>query len=374
MQPINIAEVNQNVDTSSQNRSATSAIIEGVVRFVMGTAAGMVGALAVYPIDMAKTRLQNQKSTGNFASQKLYNNFWDVWKHIFKHEGFFALYKGLGPQMIGVGPEKAIKLVVNDTVRDIFRTDGEVPEWAALVAGATAGGCQVVVTNPLEIIKIRMQVASETGQSTSIMKEFNSLGTNFGNRFWGLYKGASACFARDIPFSFIYFPTYSALKQGALRSSWAVNEDGSLNTLGILGPGTMAGAPAAYLTTPFDVIKTRLQVKTKEGELAYKGLMDCGRRIVQEEGFPALFKGGMMRIFRSAPQFGVTLLTYEKLQSYFNPAAYFGGSQPIGSHKSVHSIHISQLPALNQNHVGGYKIAAATYAGMENKFGLHLPR
>ena len=39
------------------------------------------------------------------------------------------------------------------------------------------------------------------------------------------------------------------------------------------------GAPAASLTTPADVVKTRLQVKSKEGRTAYSGMIDCFRKV-----------------------------------------------------------------------------------------------
>lgn len=65
--------------------------------------------------------------------------------------------------------------------------------------------------------------------------------------------------------------------------------------------------PSAYLTTPADVVKTRLQTEARKGETHYKGLLDALRKIPAEEGFGALFKGGLARVLRSSPQFGVTL-------------------------------------------------------------------
>ena len=71
--------------------------------------------------------------------------------------------------------------------------------------------------------------------------------------------------------------------------------------------------PAAYLVTPADVIKTRLQVAARKGETTYTGIMDAFRKILREEGPRAFFKGGVARVFRSSPQFGVTLAAYEFL-------------------------------------------------------------
>lgn len=75
--------------------------------------------------------------------------------------------------------------------------------------------------------------------------------------------------------------------------------------------------PAAYLTTPADVVKTRLQVEARKGETNYKGIVDAFKKIFREEGFRALYKGGPARVIRSSPQFAGTLLAFETLQSSF---------------------------------------------------------
>jgi Mitochondrial carrier protein len=58
-----------------------------------------------------------------------------------------------------VAPEKAIKLTMNDLVRTILKDkkSGELPLYAEILAGCAAGGSQVLFTNPLEIVKIRLQ-------------------------------------------------------------------------------------------------------------------------------------------------------------------------------------------------------------------------
>ena len=51
------------------------------------------------------------------------------------------------------------------------------------------------------------------------------------------------------------------------------------------------GVPAASLTTPADVIKTRLQVAARAGQTTYNGVFDAARKIWQEEGTKAFWKG-----------------------------------------------------------------------------------
>jgi solute carrier family 25 aspartate/glutamate transporter 12/13 len=147
--------------------------LESAYRFVLGSIAGACGATAVYPIDLVKTRMQNQR-TGSLMGEVAYKNSLDCFKKVVKFEGMYfvclnthlslgllGLYRGLLPQIIGVAPEKAIKLTMNDLVRDKLTTDGRITLAGEIIAGGCAGASQVVFTNPLEIVKIRLQVAGE---------------------------------------------------------------------------------------------------------------------------------------------------------------------------------------------------------------------
>ena len=127
----------------------------------------------------------------------------------------------------------------------------------------------------------------------------------------GLYKGVGACLLRDVPFSAVYFPTYAHLKKDLFGES----PQKKLGVLQLLTAGAIAGIPAAYLTTPADVIKTRLQVEARRGEATYNGLVDCARKIYRDEGWRTFFRGGPARVLRSSPQFGFTLAAYEVLST-----------------------------------------------------------
>ncbi|XP_077793081.1 electrogenic aspartate/glutamate antiporter SLC25A13, mitochondrial isoform X4 [Podarcis muralis] len=280
--PYNLAEAQRQQAPSDVSRPILIQVAESAYRFALGSIAGAVGATAVYPIDLVKTRMQNQRSTGSFIGELMYKNSFDCFKKVLRYEGFFGLYRGLLPQLLGVAPEKAIKLTVNDFIRDKFMArDGSVPLAAEIVAGGCAGASQVIFTNPLEIVKIRLQVAGEitTGPRVSALTVLRDLG------FFGLYKGAKACFLRDIPFSAIYFPCYAHMK-----SAFA-GEDGRVSPWSLLLAGAIAGMPAASLVTPADVIKTRLQVAARAGQTTYSGVIDCFGKILREEGPRAFWKG-----------------------------------------------------------------------------------
>ncbi|XP_049946297.1 calcium-binding mitochondrial carrier protein Aralar1 isoform X3 [Schistocerca serialis cubense] len=349
--------------SSPEERGIVIQILESVYRFTLGSVGGAVGATAVYPIDLVKTRMQNQR-TGSFIGELMYRNSFDCCRKVIRHEGFFGLYRGLVPQLMGVAPEKAIKLTVNDLVRDKFMDkNGNLPLYGEIVSGACAGGSQVIFTNPLEIVKIRLQVAGEIagGAKVSALSVVKELG------LFGLYKGAKACFLRDIPFSAIYFPAYAHTKEKL------ADENGYNHPLTLLLAGAIAGVPAASLVTPADVIKTRLQVVARAGQTTYNGVIDAARKIYAEEGPRAFWKGATARVFRSSPQFGVTLLTYEVLQRLF--FIDFGGTRPAGSELNVPATGVAdEMKSTNPDHIGGYQVALPIFAGIESKFGLCLPR
>ena len=135
-------------DMASKAKSKTHSILHSVLEsahhFALGSIAGAFGAFMVYPIDLVKTRMQNQRSSR--VGEKLYKNSIDCARKVIKNEGPRGLYSGVGPQLVGVAPEKAIKLTVNDLVRGYFGNPETGKIWWGheVLAGASAGGCQVV--------------------------------------------------------------------------------------------------------------------------------------------------------------------------------------------------------------------------------------
>ncbi len=229
--------------------------------FFYGLISGYVGAICVYPIDYIKTNIQNNRSFNDIIKTTKLKNY----------------YKGSFIQLIGIGPEKSIKIFVANYMTNEYNSN-------IILSGACAGASQVLVTNPIEIIKIQYQM-----NLTQNKNLFNILKTT------NLYKGASACFLRDIPFSAIYFPTYNYLKKEFPNNYFIA--------------GTLAGIPAAYLVTPFDVIKTRYQTDKN-----YKNMLDCVKKTYSQNGFKGFWKGGLWRVLKSSPQFGITFFVFEKLK------------------------------------------------------------
>ncbi len=130
--------------SKSSQQSILLQVAGSAYSFLLGSVAGAFGAFMVYPIDLVKTRMQNQR--GADPGQRLYKNSIDCFRKVIANEGFRGLYSGVLPQLVGVAPEKAIKLTVNDIVRGALtdKKSGQIALQYELLAGGTAGACQVV--------------------------------------------------------------------------------------------------------------------------------------------------------------------------------------------------------------------------------------
>uniref|UniRef100_A0A7S1CAX8 Uncharacterized protein n=1 Tax=Bicosoecida sp. CB-2014 TaxID=1486930 RepID=A0A7S1CAX8_9STRA len=272
-------------------------------KLVVGAIAGIVGTSAAFPLDMVKTRMQSQKVGPD--GTKVYKNAIDCFRQIIRHEGARGLYKGLGANLTGVAPEKAIKLTVNDFFRDKFTTDGHIPVQFEALSGALAGLCQVTATNPMEITKIRMQMQ----MTLPVEKRVNTMGVVRQLGLRGMYHGAGMTLMRDIPYSILFFPGYAHL-----RHLFADGHEGTRYILGVFVAGGLGSAIPAGFCTPMDVVKTRIQAPGGRGK--YKGAADCARQILRDEGIFAFYKGAVPRMLVQAPLFAVALLAFE-LQKNF---------------------------------------------------------
>ncbi|XP_028264048.1 mitochondrial glutamate carrier 1 [Parambassis ranga] len=303
-------------------------------KLINGGVAGLVGVTCVFPIDLAKTRLQNQQGI------QVYKGMLDCLAKTVRSEGYFGCYRGAAVNLTLVTPEKAIKLAANDVFRQKLSKDGHLPLWGEVLAGCGAGTCQVVVTTPMEMLKIQLQDAGRLAAQRPVTAQAQAAATGPApslvapppqarstppprpsatgitaellktRGLAGLYRGAGATLMRDVPFSMIYFPLFANLN--------ALGRTGSQGDVQAQAPfwqsfvaGCSAGSVAAVAVTPLDVIKTRLQTLQKgEGEDSYRGILDCTRRILTREGPSAFLKGATCRALVIAPLFGIAQGVY----------------------------------------------------------------
>ncbi|KAG6457532.1 mitochondrial glutamate carrier 1 [Manduca sexta] len=282
-------------------------------KIINGGIAGIVGVSVVFPLDLVKTRLQNQ--TVGPKGEKQYKSMLDCFKKTYAAEGYFGMYRGSAVNIILITPEKAIKLAANDMFRHYLTLpDGSLPVLRQMVAGGLAGACQIVITTPMELLKIQMQDAGRvaaqakaegrTIQRITALELTKKLLRERG--IFGLYKGVTATAARDVSFSVVYFPLFATLNDLGPKEP-----SGHTPFWWSFVSGCAAGSTAALAVNPMDVVKTRMQTLTKgTGERQYSSIMDCVAKTMKYEGPTAFFKGGACRMIVIAPLFGIAQAVY----------------------------------------------------------------
>jgi solute carrier family 25 aspartate/glutamate transporter 12/13 len=291
-----------------------------------GAAAGFVGGVAgcfLAPLDLVKTRMQLQLIAPD--GTRMYANTIDCFRQAYRGEGFVGLYRGTLPYLLGVAPQRAFQLTVYSQICKTWEyTDEEtgevtVPLSFQVLAGGVGGGCKVLFGNPLEIIKIELQTEGESnrlirarGGQIPPALSFPEVARELG--FGGYYRGAASCLWRDIPYSAIFFPLYSAIK----KILPTIDEYPSHEIGDAFCAGVAAAIPAAISTTPADVIKTRLQAAAAARDtIPYTGMRQCAVSMFQKEGLGAFFKGAGLRALKSGPQLGLTMAAYEHFSTSF---------------------------------------------------------
>jgi len=287
-------------------------------KIVNGGIAGIIGVSCVFPLDLVKTRLQNQKLGPN--GEKMYTGMRDCFMKTYKAEGYFGMYRGSAVNILLITPEKAIKLAANDFFRHKFtKSDGSLPVSREMVAGGCAGLCQIVVTTPMELLKIQLQDAGRVaaqmkaaGQSTAHLPKISALSVTrellATKGIFGLYRGTKATMLRDVSFSMVYFPLFANLNRLGPRKSPDSQE--AVFWWSFVS-GCAAGSFSAAAVNPADVVKTRLQLLNKgAGDESYNGVFDAFKKILKNEGPSAFFKGAMCRMIVIAPLFGIAQMVY----------------------------------------------------------------
>ena len=156
-----------------------------------------------------------------------------------------------------------------------------------------AGLSQKIVTDPMEILKIQSQMNINNRSNPNLNQKFTIIHAykQIGG-FKKLYKGVGLCALRDIPFSGIYFPLYDLLSK-----KFSNTYTSSL----------IAGSIEAFVCTPMDVIKTRVQYKL---DSSWNQII---KELIEKERIKGFFKGVIWRALKSGPQFMITQSVYNFL-------------------------------------------------------------
>ncbi|KAF9223004.1 mitochondrial carrier [Gyrodon lividus] len=271
-----------------------------------GGAAGAAVDLLFFPIDTVKTRLQSAQG-------------------FVKAGGFRGSYRGIGSVVVGSAPGAAMFFSTYETAKKSLPLHGQLAPLNHMISASIGEVAACLVRVPTEVIKTRTQTSTYGSAATTSLSAVNMVMKHEGIR--GFYRGFGTTIMREIPFTSLQFPMYELFK---MRLSLALGSR-PLRASEAAICGSIAGGVAAALTTPLDVLKTRvmldmrvcmrshipssypdaLVVGHQDPSSQFPSLLTRFRQIYINEGPRALFAGVVPRTLWISAGGAIFLGVYE---------------------------------------------------------------
>lgn len=213
---------------------------------------------------------------------------------------------------------------------------GLTPIQKEVIAGLTTGSITTIVTHPLDLVKVRLQLLatnsdnlgywyvlrslkeSANGNSSQLLKEaYRGLSINWlGNATaWALYFGLYRA-SKDLVYKSQFLETRTNddhLKRDAEMSSWMY-----------LSAGAMSGALTSIVTNPIWVIKTRIMSTSAREATSYRSTTDGFRRLLKDEGVSGLWRG-LAPSLLGVSQGAIYFMIYDTLKHRFSSMSRSNG-------------------------------------------------
>ncbi|XP_010264768.1 PREDICTED: nicotinamide adenine dinucleotide transporter 1, chloroplastic-like [Nelumbo nucifera] len=287
-----------------------------------GAAAGAIAATFVCPLDVIKTRLQvhglpNVPHSGNRGSLIV-----SSLQNIIKNEGVRGMYRGLSPTILALLPNWAVYFTVYGKLKALLHSyvdeDNQLTIGANMIAASGAGTATAISTNPLWVVKTRLQtqgMRSGVVPYKSILSALRRISHEEGIR--GLYSGLLPALV-GVSHVAIQFPAYENMKAYLARRE--------NTTVDKLTPGHFAIASsvskilASTMTYPHEVVRSRLQEQgqARNPEVHYAGVIDCIKKVFHKEGLPGFYRGCATNLFRTTPAAIITFTSFEMIQRFLH--------------------------------------------------------
>eukprot|EP01083_Nonionella_stella_P098105 275785_1 len=353
---------------------------QSTIPLVAGFLGGSSSTVLLYPLDLVKVRLQvNENSSSRSAGALLGRNgstngvhrkatgtIAHTMRGVIRHEGLRGLYQGLTPALIGNSAswggyfffyermKKEMIVLKRESHRrnsslTITKNDQDVilGPLENFTAACLSGAIMVGFTNPIWLIKTRMQLQLKRAQEGQLKQAAQSKSsssvkppyTNIFNAAQTIVReeGVLALYRGTIPALMlttnggIQFVAYEFLKLNFGEYTKAARENNNhkhgvlerlQDSLGYLSMGAVSKILASTATYPVQLIKSRLQQRSQTAELSssgevrivnrhYRGVVDCAGKIWKNEGLLGFFKGNAANALRVAPSSAITFVVYE---------------------------------------------------------------
>jgi len=180
------------------------------------------------------------------------------------------------------------------------------------ISGSVAGIVQVLLGQPLDMMKVRMQ--TNPAEYKSLVQTANKILHSEGPM--GFYKGTlsplcgiSFCVA-------IQFSANEVAKNFFINNNYknkSNTDPTKLTVLQYIYAGIFAGFCNAFTISPIELFRIKMQVQSKDSAIQYNGTVDCAKKIFQNNGIKGVYQGLCSTILRECPAFALYFGTYETL-------------------------------------------------------------
>mmetsp|Transcript_1051 Transcript_1051/g.2185 ORF Transcript_1051/g.2185 Transcript_1051/m.2185 type:complete len:379 (+) Transcript_1051:132-1268(+) len=321
-----------------------------------GFAAGVVGTLLGFPLDLVKTRMQTRSASSNKHSPL------SLLRHILRTEGLSSIYKGVGPPLVSLSIVNTLSFTSYSYFRqNHFRgTDGW--DYRNALSGMMGAPLFGIVTTPENFLKTQMQLdnvqskreelmESKSQQSISqtnqtLQKEYPTKQPSgrFTNSFHCaktlasthgatvLYTGHAINTIREAAFVGTYFFCYEGYKSefrklllqfgnglgrnvNNAKPKSNLESSSSITSLAIPMAGGCAGATAWAFTFPLDCVRAGVQgqlIPPHANEIIQKqGAYHVLKNLWLTKGFWGLYAGVGPSVARAFLVSGSRFSAYE---------------------------------------------------------------
>lgn len=268
-----------------------------MVSLAAGCVAGGVECCITWPMEYIKTQLQTFRKVAG-GKPPPFTGIGSGLVYTVRSTGFLSLYNGLAPVLIFSVPKAGIRFGANTFFKNQFRdSEGKVSMGSAFLAGLCAGVCEATfAVTPQETIKTKL-INLNMGMTDGVPHIIKTEGLG------GLYNGlVSTCMKQggNQGSRFFFMAQYRKFVAGDAEAKLPKH----LTFLGGLG----AGLFSVLCTSPFDIVKTRMQ---STEATHYKNTFDCFVQIATKEGPLAFFNGAIARSARVVPGQGIIFVSVD---------------------------------------------------------------
>ncbi|XP_059623558.1 folate transporter 1, chloroplastic isoform X2 [Cornus florida] len=283
-----------------------------------GAVAGVATAAFSHPFDVIRTRFQ--VNDGRVNTLPNYKNTPHALFTIARTEGFRGLYAGFYPAVLGSTISWGLYFFFYSKAKQRYlRNREELSPGLHLASAAEAGALVSFCTNPVWLVKTRLQLQTPLHQSRPYSGFHDALRTILKEEGWtALYKGIVPSLFL-VTHGAIQFTAYEELRKAVVNFKSKKRKENSgddtlLNSVDYATLGASSKLAAILLTYPFQVIRARLQQRpSKDGIPRYVDSWHVVKETARFEGLRGFYKGITANLLKNAPAASITFIVYENV-------------------------------------------------------------